>query len=113
MALSNGNKIALVTGANKGIGYEIARGLAKHGMTVLLGCRDLDRAKTAAGRLLAEGLDIVPILLDVTRPETIRAAAAEIGSTYQQLDVLVNNAGIALGFGSKPSQTDLTSVRKE
>jgi NAD(P)-dependent dehydrogenase (short-subunit alcohol dehydrogenase family) len=112
MTPSNGNKIALVTGANKGIGYEIARGLAKHGMTVVLGCRDLGRAKIAAERLKADGHTIVPMLLDVTRPETIRAAADKIDSTYQRLDVLVNNAGIAADFGSKPSQTDLDSVRK-
>jgi NAD(P)-dependent dehydrogenase (short-subunit alcohol dehydrogenase family) len=112
MASLNGSKIALVTGANKGIGYEIARGLAKHGMTVVLGCRDLERGKIAAERLEADGHTAVPMLLDVTRPETIRRAAEEIDSSYQKLDVLVNNAGIARDFGLKPSQTDLDSVRK-
>lgn len=112
MTPSNGSKIALVTGANKGIGYEIARGLAKHGMIVVLGCRDLERAKIASGRLKADGHTTVPMLLDVTRPETIRRAAEAIDSTYQKLAVLVNNAGIATDFGSKPSQTDLDSVRK-
>jgi NAD(P)-dependent dehydrogenase (short-subunit alcohol dehydrogenase family) len=109
---ANGKKIALVTGANKGIGYEIARGLAKNGMTVLLGCRDLGRAEAAAGRLAQDGHAAVPVLLDLTRPETIRAAAAQIESTHGRLDVLVNNAGIAVEWGSKPSNVDLALVKQ-
>ncbi|MBV8732451.1 MAG: SDR family oxidoreductase [Acidobacteriia bacterium] len=109
---ANHGKLALVTGANKGIGYEIARGLAKQGMTVLLGCRDLNRGETAAGRLAHEGLSAVPLLLDVSRGETIRAAAAEIDSKYGKLDVLVNNAGIAMEFGAQPSQANLDLVRQ-
>jgi NAD(P)-dependent dehydrogenase (short-subunit alcohol dehydrogenase family) len=95
MASANGQqKIALVTGANKGIGYEIARGLAGKGMTVLLACRDLGRAEAAAGKLKQEKLDVAPLVLDVTRAETIVAAAAQVGKSYGKLDVLVNNAGI-------------------
>ena len=66
-------------------------------MTVLLGCRDLGRAETAAAKLAKEGLTTVPILLDVTRAETIRAAAAQIEGAYGKLDVLGNY--FALGFG--------------
>jgi NAD(P)-dependent dehydrogenase (short-subunit alcohol dehydrogenase family) len=109
---ANGQKIALVTGANKGIGFEIARGLAKKGLTVLLGCRDWGRAEVAAGQLAQEGLAAVPVLLDLTRPETITAAASQIDSTHGKLDVLVNNAGIALEFQSKPSQADLAMVKQ-
>jgi NAD(P)-dependent dehydrogenase (short-subunit alcohol dehydrogenase family) len=109
---ANGRKIALVTGANKGIGYEIARGLATNGMTVALGCRDLGRAEAAAGRLTGEGHTVVPMLLDLTRPETIPAAADWIDSTYGKLDVLVNNAGIVLEWQMKPSQADLALVRQ-
>lgn len=109
---ANGRKIALVTGANKGIGYEIARGLAKKGMTVVLGCRDLGRAQTAARRLAEEGCAAVPTLLDLTRPETISSVASQIDSAHGKLDVLVNNAGIALEWQSKPSDVDLALVKQ-
>lgn len=109
---SESGKVALVTGANKGIGYEIARGLAVKGMTVLLGCRDLGRAQAASGKLAQDGHTAVPILLDVTRPETIQAAARQIEAEHGKLDVLVNNAGIAQEWQSKPSTVDLTLVRK-
>jgi NAD(P)-dependent dehydrogenase (short-subunit alcohol dehydrogenase family) len=109
---TNGQTIALVTGANKGIGYEIARGLAGKGMTVLLGCRDLERAETAADRLKEEKLDAVPLLLDVTREETIATAANHVEASYGKLDVLVNNAGIAREWQSKPSNTDISVVRE-
>jgi NAD(P)-dependent dehydrogenase (short-subunit alcohol dehydrogenase family) len=109
---ANVQKIALVTGANKGIGYEIARGLAKQQMTVLLGCRDLSRAEKAAGQLAQEGLAAIPVLLDVTRPETITSAAAHIDAARGKLDVLVNNAGIAREWQFKPSQVDLSLVKE-
>src|SRR6516165_7863998 len=108
---SNGQKIALVTGANKGIGYEIAKGLARQQMTVFLGCRDLARAEKAAGQLAQEGLAAIPVLLDVTRAETITSAAAQIDAAHGKLDVLVNNAGIAREWQFKPSQVDLGLVK--
>jgi len=87
------SRIALVTGANKGIGREIVRQLAGLGTTVLLGARDKDRRERAAADLRAEGLQAVhPIALDVTDPETIASAAAEIDTRFGRLDVLVNNA---------------------
>ncbi|HEY7392064.1 MAG TPA: SDR family oxidoreductase [Bryobacteraceae bacterium] len=109
---TNGQTIALVTGANKGIGYEIARGLAVKGMTVLLACRDMGRAETAAERLKQEKLDAVPLLMDVSRAETIAAAAKHVEGSYGKLDVLINNAGIAREWQSKPSNTDLAVVRE-
>jgi NAD(P)-dependent dehydrogenase (short-subunit alcohol dehydrogenase family) len=109
---ANGKKIALVTGANKGIGYEIARGLAKQEMTVLLACRDQGRAEKAAGELAKEGLATIPVLLDVTRPETIAPAAAQIDRAYGKLDALVNNAGIAREWQFKPSQVELSLVKE-
>jgi NAD(P)-dependent dehydrogenase (short-subunit alcohol dehydrogenase family) len=112
MPSANGQKIALVTGANKGIGYEIARGLAGRGMTVLLACRDLGRAEAAAGKLKQEKLDVFPVLLDVTRGETIGATAAQVDKSYGKLDVLVNNAGIAREWGARPSNTDIATVRE-
>ncbi|MEV0995306.1 SDR family oxidoreductase [Nonomuraea sp. NPDC050202] len=82
-------KIALITGANKGIGYEIARLLAEQGVTTIVGARDDERGRSAAERL---GQPYVR--LDVTDGESVAAAAKWIDSEYGRLDVLVNNAGI-------------------
>ncbi|USB32324.1 SDR family oxidoreductase [Paenibacillus sp. YPG26] len=86
--------IALITGANKGIGLEIARQLGKQGMIVLTGARSLQKAEQAAKQLHAEQIRAYPVELDVTNPEHIRAAADRITTEYGKLDVLVNNAGI-------------------
>ena len=88
--------IALVTGANKGIGKAIARGLAQKGMTVLLGARNPERGMQAAQELSADGA-VVFLQLDVTDEASINAAAQEIASRYGKLDVLVNNAGTNVG----------------
>ncbi|MEV5965368.1 SDR family oxidoreductase [Kribbella sp. NPDC051952] len=90
----NTDKIALVTGANKGIGKEIARQLGQAGFTVLVGSRDLARGELAVKELLADGLDAVGIQLEVTDEKSVRTAAAQVESTYGRLDVLVNNAAI-------------------
>ena len=100
----NEPKVALVTGANKGIGYEIARGLGETGATVLVGARSLERGSTAAEKLAAEGITAVPLELDVTDPVSVSAAAARIEREYGRLDILVNNAGILLERGQKPSE---------
>jgi NAD(P)-dependent dehydrogenase (short-subunit alcohol dehydrogenase family) len=90
----NTHKIALVTGANKGIGKEIARQLGQEGVTVLVGSRDLERGELAAKELVAEGLDAIALQLEVTDAASVRAAAGHVDSTYGRLDVLVNNAAI-------------------
>jgi NAD(P)-dependent dehydrogenase (short-subunit alcohol dehydrogenase family) len=90
----NTQKIALVTGANKGIGKEIARQLAQGGFTVLAGSRDRERGELAAKELVAEGLDVVALQLEVTDEASVRAAAEHVRTTYGRLDVLVNNAAI-------------------
>lgn len=90
----NTDKIALVTGANKGIGKEIARQLGQLGYTVLVGSRDAERGALAAKELVAEGLDAVALAMEVTDPESVAAAVATAESAYGRLDVLVNNAAI-------------------
>ncbi|MGZ0148040.1 SDR family NAD(P)-dependent oxidoreductase [Kribbella sp. WER1] len=90
----NTNKVALVTGANKGIGREIARQLGEHGFTVLVGSRDAERGAVAVKELVAEGLDAIALPVQVADAESVRAAAAQVESTYGRLDVLVNNAAI-------------------
>ena len=87
-------KLALVTGGNKGIGFEIARKLAAHGMTVLIGARDRQRGEAAADQLRQAGLDARCLLLDVTQEASIAAAVAQVERDFGRLDVLVNNAGI-------------------
>jgi NAD(P)-dependent dehydrogenase (short-subunit alcohol dehydrogenase family) len=88
-------KIALITGANKGIGHEIARGLAGDGITVLMGARDDSRGAAAAKRLRDVGLDVHFVRLDVTDPAVVGEAARAIEAEYGRLDILVNNAGIS------------------
>ncbi|MBN9687441.1 MULTISPECIES: SDR family oxidoreductase [unclassified Corallococcus] len=88
----NDKQVALVTGANKGIGLQIARDLAAHGFTVLVGSRDLARGEAAAKTI--DG-DARALALDVTDAKSISAAAERIRQELGRLDVLVNNAGIA------------------
>ncbi|WP_433166860.1 SDR family oxidoreductase [Kribbella sp. CA-247076] len=88
------NRIALVTGANKGIGKEIARQLGQAGFTVLVGSRDVARGELAVKELVAEGQDAATIQLEVTDETSVRAAADRIETEYGRLDVLVNNAAV-------------------
>lgn len=87
-------RIALITGANKGIGFETARQLGKQDITVLLGARDDRRGQEAAAKLKSEGIDAHAVRLDVTDKATIHAAAEQIGAKHGRLDILVNNAGV-------------------
>jgi len=92
-------KTVLITGANKGIGFETARQLARQGYHVFLGSRDLAKGQQAAAQLWAEGLPTVEaIQLDVTDAESVQAARAEIGRQTPVLDALVNNAAITGGM---------------
>jgi NAD(P)-dependent dehydrogenase (short-subunit alcohol dehydrogenase family) len=92
-------KSALVTGANKGIGLEVAKRLAQNGFFVYLGSRKLESGLAAVEKLKAEGIsNIEAVQLDVTSQESITAARATIGEKTTVLDVLVNNAGISGGF---------------
>jgi NAD(P)-dependent dehydrogenase (short-subunit alcohol dehydrogenase family) len=87
-------KVALVTGANKGLGFEIARQLGEKGYTVVMAARDDEKAETAAAKLRAEGLDAHPVKLDVTDSEDIAKLPGFFQEKFGGLDVLVNNAGI-------------------
>ncbi|UNO43010.1 SDR family oxidoreductase [Streptomyces sp. MST-110588] len=92
-------EVALVTGANKGIGKQIARRLAAEGMTVYLGARDAERGRQAAGELAAQGGDVRFLQLDVTDQSQVDAAVRRIAQECDRLDVLVNNAGIVVEWG--------------
>jgi NAD(P)-dependent dehydrogenase (short-subunit alcohol dehydrogenase family) len=106
-------KIALVTGANRGIGLEIARQLAERDVHVILTGRDREATVEAAARLRSARLDVEALALDVTRTDSISAAAAEVGGKYGHLDVLVNNAGIRVERdNSQPSERSLRQWRE-
>jgi NAD(P)-dependent dehydrogenase (short-subunit alcohol dehydrogenase family) len=92
------SKIALVTGANKGLGFEIARQLGQMGITVVVGARTLEKAREAAEILVTEGLNAHPVKLDVTNPKDIHALAGFFADAFGQLDILVNNAGVNYDF---------------
>ena len=87
-------RIALVTGANKGIGFEVARQLAVSGCSVLLGARNKALGEEAAATLKREGCDVRYLCIDLDDPATIATAAKDIDADFGRLDVLVNNAGI-------------------
>ncbi len=88
-------KIALVTGANKGLGFETSRQLAQLGIKVIMGARDKNKGVAAAEKLQAEGLDVQPVQLDVTNSDQIAQVSTMIESNFGRLDILVNNAGMA------------------
>lgn len=93
-------RVALVTGANRGIGCEIARGLARKGFLTVIGARDPAKGQEAAADMKKEGLDVAVVELDVTDSEKVKNGVAEAAGLLERIDVLVNNAGVYL---DKPS----------
>jgi NAD(P)-dependent dehydrogenase (short-subunit alcohol dehydrogenase family) len=102
---------ALVTGANKGIGLAIARGLANAGMSVWIGARDQVRGELAVAKLREEGHDVNFLELDVADEVSVLNAAQTLGSKINALDVLVNNAGIAVDMTVPPSQIRMEDMK--
>lgn len=104
-------RTALVSGANRGIGFEIARGLARLGVLAVIGARDPKDGMAAAEKLQSEGLDIPVVALDVDREGSAAEAVAEVQRLYGRLDILVNNAAILIDGpgGFKASLFDLTA----
>jgi NAD(P)-dependent dehydrogenase (short-subunit alcohol dehydrogenase family) len=107
--LSQHKKIALITGANKGIGLEIARQLGEQQMIVLIGARNYARGEEAAKILVAEGIEAYSLHLDVTDQQSITKAVDWLTKNYNRLDILVNNAGIAATTDVKSLLKRLTS----
>ena len=99
------NKVALITGANKGLGLEIARQLGQQGVTVVLAARDNAKANEAANKLKSEGIDAHAVRLDVTNESDVAALPGFFESKFGRLDILVNNAGVALDFGGVARDT--------
>jgi NAD(P)-dependent dehydrogenase (short-subunit alcohol dehydrogenase family) len=107
------DRVALVTGANKGIGFATAAGLGRHGVSVLVGARDERRGRDAVARLQHDGIDARFLLLDVTEDESVDAAAREVQSNIGRLDILVCNAAVKLEVSpAPPSKSSLAVVRE-
>ena len=102
-------RIALVTGANRGIGLEIVRQLSRQGLTAVLASRDLAKGRAAAASLSSAAPEPPVVALDVTEPDSIRSAVAEVLDRYGRIDVLVNNAGI-LKEGFSPQDSSVFDV---
>ncbi|WCK56863.1 SDR family oxidoreductase [Aneurinibacillus sp. Ricciae_BoGa-3] len=106
------SKTVLITGGNKGIGFETARQLGKLGFTILIGSRDASRGQEATAKLMTEKIDAKAITLDVTNLDSIQSAVKQIDEQYGSLDVLINNAGISLDGGVSPSQLELINLKR-
>src|SRR5687768_16804648 len=84
-------RVAIVTGANTGLGFETARMLAERGATVVLAVRDVEKGRQAADRIAG---DVAVQAIDLTSLDSIRSAAADLRTTYLRIDLLINNAGV-------------------
>ncbi len=104
---------ALVTGANRGIGREVARQLAVRGYEVLLSARDGEQASAAAQEIAGEtGASVRSLTLDVSNPASIAVAAGSVAADPGELDVLVNNAGVGLDFGTPGTEPDFDTIER-
>ena len=106
------NKIALVTGANRGLGFETCRQLAQLGLTVILSARDLAKGQTAAKILIGKGLDVIFYQLDVSDQINISRITHQIEQEFGQLDVLVNNAAILYDTWQNAVDADLDVINR-
>jgi NAD(P)-dependent dehydrogenase (short-subunit alcohol dehydrogenase family) len=111
LKLSTEKKHALVTGANKGIGFAIAKGLAQQGMTVWIGARDLERGEAAVAQLTKDGLDARFLAIDVADDTSVQKAATRLSDEIDALQVLVNNAGILVDVSTPPSQIPMEDIK--
>jgi NAD(P)-dependent dehydrogenase (short-subunit alcohol dehydrogenase family) len=102
--------LALITGANKGIGFETARRLGLQGIHVIIGARDTARGEEAVRKLTALAVEATFVQLDVTDEESVARAAQYLAETFGRLDILINNAGIRGGVNA-PSDTSLEVMR--
>ena len=109
MTTKNG-KVVLITGANKGLGKEIGRQLGLRGYTVVLAARNESAGNAAAAELAVAGCDARAVRLEVTNPADIAGLASYLDKTFGKLDVLVNNAGIALEWDGQPTNADKVSI---
>lgn len=105
-------KVALVTGANKGIGYSTAQRLGELGMKVLVGARNEEHGKKAVSELRDKGLDVEFLSIEIDNAESVQRAFEEVKSRYKRLDVLVNNAAV-LDYENRMHPIDMARMRNE
>jgi NAD(P)-dependent dehydrogenase (short-subunit alcohol dehydrogenase family) len=105
-------RVALVTGANRGIGLGVTRQLAEQGFIVILGARELSKGEAAARPLSADGLKVIPKRLDVTERKSIDELSAWVEAQFGRLDALVNNAAILYDSWQRAATADLNTVRE-
>jgi NAD(P)-dependent dehydrogenase (short-subunit alcohol dehydrogenase family) len=110
--MPNSCTVALVTGANRGIGREIVRQLAAKGITTLLAARDAAKAEAVAAEFAGQGLPVVGRQLDVTDPASVERLAKAVGREFGKLDILINNAAILVDPDGRGLTTDLDDVRR-
>ncbi len=110
--MTDDKPIALVTGANRGLGLETSRQLGKRGVKVLIGARDLAKGDLAVETLRNEGIDAEAIQIDVSDAASITAAIAIISKEYRRLDILVNNAAVLNDIGLQPSSVSEETLRQ-
>jgi NAD(P)-dependent dehydrogenase (short-subunit alcohol dehydrogenase family) len=108
----NHTKTVLITGANKGIGYETAKQLGAMGFVILLGSRNEEKGREAAAALVNEGANAHFVMLNVTDQGTIDAAVRQIEQQFGSLDVLINNAGVSFDKGASPSHLELNDLKQ-
>lgn len=104
-------RVALVTGGNRGIGFEIVKRLAVEGISVLIGARNQNEGEKAQNRLKHDGLDVHLMPLDVTDAISIQTAFGRIQDDFRRLDILVNNAGIMIDSNTGISELNLTTFQ--
>lgn len=111
MAEQKDKRVALVTGASRGIGLEVVRQLSQTGMIVILAARDAAKAQEAAQELVKDGLQVVVKALDVANDDSVRRLAAEVEAEYERLDVLVNNAAAYVDWTETALTASLQAAR--
>jgi NAD(P)-dependent dehydrogenase (short-subunit alcohol dehydrogenase family) len=105
-------RVALVTGANRGIGYAISRRLGEQNITVIMGARDPNKGTEACSRLQGKGLDVHFELLDVTDERSIKTAIESVRTHFGRLDILVNNAGIMIDGEEDALNVDQETIQE-
>jgi NAD(P)-dependent dehydrogenase (short-subunit alcohol dehydrogenase family) len=110
--MSKDIKVALVTGGNRGIGYELVKQLAQKGFKVILASRDPEMGHEATQKLKELNLDVSFVVMDVDNQENIRQAAITVNERYGRLDVLINNAGVYLDGNEKLLTMDASILEK-
>jgi NAD(P)-dependent dehydrogenase (short-subunit alcohol dehydrogenase family) len=112
--MSNTIRVAVVSGANRGLGLETSRQLATEGVTVIMAGRDPEGIEAAAASLTEQGLSVLPAVLDVTNDDQLEALRARIEADFGRLDILINNAGVITGegfFGNSVLTVDREAIR--